>query len=418
MGTSSKPSTQEYTTLVKEELLDLINYDVAQIPPYQLPEITALDGSPLNSPQQWQQEVRPHLLQLFETYVYGKMLPTADMQVEVVETSTVALGGKATRIQTALKIAGIQINLVLFTPNHISQPVPCFLGMNFTGNHAAFTDPEILLSQAWMDSRYPGVMNYRATEEARGTKTSRWPVERILERGYALATFYYGDVEPDHIDALPDSPRAHFLTAKDNDQRAPDDAGAITAWAWALSRAMDYLETLPAIDRKRVCLTGHSRLGKTALWASANDPRFALTIANNSGCGGASPSRRKFGEVLYILSNVRPYWFCRNCMQQSQDIHHFPVDQHMLIALCAPRPVLISCAEDDHGADPQGEFESAQAASAVYQLLDTDGLTAQSRPPLNQLISSRIGYWIRPGEHDITPHDWEAHLDFADQHLR
>lgn len=420
MSTERDSSPEPYPIFTPEQLalLELKNFDESRVGPLHLPDpLLHTDGRPVTSAEEWFQQRQPQLKNLFEQYVYGRMLPAVPVHAEEVEQSNQAFNGQATRIQTELRVAGLTLNVIIYLPNPIQQPVPCFLGMNFTGNHAAFDDPAIPLSTRWMLDQKPGIVDSRSTEDSRATATSRWPVEMILSRGYGVATLYYGDVEPDHPRGYSEGPRAHFLNADSNEEREADEAGAITSWAWGLSRVMDYLQTVPQIDSKRVCLTGHSRLGKTALWASACDPRFALVVANNSGCGGAALSCRNFGETYYILSNARTYWFSKTCVEQSRDTTTFPVDQHMLIALSAPRPVFVSSAEDDHAADPKGEFLGLKHASPVYRLVGTDGLQADAMPPLSQPVLSRLGYWIRPGGHNITPEDWKVHLDFADRQL-
>ncbi len=400
------------------------NYDESKVGPYRLPEpLIDSAGRAVDSVEAWEERRKPELLALFEQQVYGAMFPKLPIAIREVERCPNVLGGKATRLQWEITFPsnpGPVLRLAIHLPQHATpqSPVPCFLGLNFTGNHGAFPDPEVTISDGWFleGPTMPGIVNYRATEASRGQRTSRWPLEMIIDRGYALATAYYGEIEPDHPDGFRDGMRAFFLSP--DEPRGEGDAGAITTWAWGLSRLMDALEQLPEIDAKRVALTGHSRLGKTALWAAACDERFALVIANNSGCGGASISQRNYGETLEILSYARPYWFCEACRSTSRDMTTFPVDQHLLISLIAPRPVFVSSAEDDPGADPQGEFLGAFHADPVYRLLGTDGMAATQRPPLSQPILSTLGYWIRPGGHDITSDDWKVHLAFADRHLR
>ena len=396
------------------------NYDEAKVPAYTLPEaLRREDGSAVTKPDEWRGR-RAEILRLFEEHVYGRSpgAPKA-MRFEVVETDSKALGGLATRRQVRVLLDGTDggpaFELLLYVPNAATRPVPGFVGLNFGGNHTVHSDPGIRLSRSWMRDG-AGVVDHRATEASRGRDASSWPVERILARGYALATVYYGDLEPDHPDGFRDAIRSRFGPGV-NGTFAANDWGAIGAWAWGLQRALDYLETLPDLDGRRVALIGHSRLGKTALWAGAQDERFALVISNDSGEGGAALARRKFGERTGDLTRAFPHWFCAHFREYAGREEALPLDQHELIALVAPRPLYVASASEDRWADPRGEFLSAQAAEPVYRLLGKGGLGVRDMPPPDRPVGDTIGYHLRTGAHALTAYDWEQYLDFADRQL-
>jgi len=339
------------------------------------------------------------------------------MTFEPASTDNQALGGKAIRKQVAVNFSGTKdgprMHLLIYLPAAAKgRRVPLFLGLNFTGNHAVNRDPGIRLGAVWSRGE-----KRPATEETRGATASRWPLERILERGYGVATAHYYDIEPDFDGGIRYGVRPLFFKPG---QTAPsaDDWGAIGAWAWALSRAMDYLETDRDVDAMRVIVHGHSRLGKTALWAGAQDTRFAMVVSNDSGEGGAALSRRRFGETVTDLNRAFPHWFCANYKKYNGREDALPVDQHMLLALIAPRPLYVASAEDDLWADPRGEFLSLVAAGPVYRLLGKQDLGAGRVPAVNQPIRTTVAYHVRTGKHDINAYDWEQYLNFADKHLQ
>lgn len=401
------------------------NYDEAKVPAYTLPDpLTCLDGTPVRTRRVWEQRRRPEILWLFEEHVYGRG-PTRPpgMWWEVIEEDRNALGGRAVRREVSVWLrgdrGGPRMDLLLYLPAAATRPRPVFLGLNFMGNHTVHPDPGIRITDHWVPNDRRGtVVENRATSSSRGVAASNWPVERILARGYGLATVYCGDLEPDFPEGWKLGVRAALSPAGTNHVFAPEEWGAIAAWAWGLSRAMDYLQTDREVDPRGVVLIGHSRLGKAALWAGARDPRFALVIANESGEGGAALTRRRFGERIADLNRRFPHWFCGRYKQYDDREDDLPVDSHELIALMAPRPVYVGSASEDLWADPRGEFLAALEAGVVYRLYGRRGLDVSEMPPIGQSVGQWIGYHIRAGRHDLTAWDWEQYLDFADRHLR
>ena len=393
-------------------------YNEAKVPAYTLPDpLTMADGTKVTDPKQWPAR-RAEILDLFRTHVYGRAPGRPEkMTFEVFDRADDALGGKARRKQVAIRLTGTddgpRINLLVYLPADAKGPVPAFLLLNFGGNHAIGTDPGIRLATSWMRDRGEAG-DHRATEKSRGKAAKRFPIPMILARGYALATVYYGDIDPDFDDGFKNGVHGALTSPG---KPGADAWGSIAAWAWGLSRALDYFETDKDLDAKRVAVLGHSRLGKTALWAGAADERFAIVISNDSGCGGAALSRRAFGETVERINKSFPHWFCGNFKAYNRNEAALPVDQHMLVALMAPRPVYVASADRDLWADPHGEFLSCKGADPVYRLLGTEGLPAATMPPLDTPAQGRIGYHVRTGGHDLSEYDWRQYLDFADKHV-
>lgn len=386
--------------------------------------LVAMDGTRITTAAEWRETRRPELLEFFTREMYGRSpgLPEA-LVSEVFDRDKEALGGKATRLQIAIYPGGRtgpRMDLLVYVPNHVNGPVPAILGLNFLGNHAIHPDPGIRITESWVEEKGQpyvdpaGVKNFRATEASRGVNAKQWPVEEIISRGYALATIYREDVCADRQPYFQSGAQSLFPELQKGDQ----NFGCIAAWAWSLSRALDELEKEPSIDAKRVAVFGFSRLGKAALWAGASDERFAMVISNESGAGGAKLFHRGVGEDIARLNTVFPHWFARNFRKYMGKDIDLPFDQHFVISLIAPRPVYVASAEDDRGADPEGEFAAAKAAEPVFKLLGAEGLPAEKWPPVGTSVQGGIGYHVRAGGHDVTDFDWKHYLDFADKKLK
>ena len=437
------------TVASAEDSKPWVNYDESKVPEYTLPNpLVCEDGTEVKTPEQWVEKRRPEILRQFTEQMYGA-LPEILRQdhpkfvtFEEMERDDNALDGTAIRKQIAIHfncptVQDVQesaatdpvrpssdapvaadcahssqtANVLIYLPKNAEKPVPCFLMMNFRGNQTIWKDPSIFFSEYFEAGQVP-------EEKMPGAKISRWNVAKILEAGYGLITLYYQNIAPDTDKCFHEG----IFALYDTPERSKTSWGELTAWAWGLSRVMDYIETDQEIDSSRIAVAGHSRLGKTALWAGANDPRFALVISNDSGCGGAALSRREFGERVATM-NQGPLarWFCLNYKKYDDRVNELPFDQHELIALIAPRPVYVASAVEDQWADPKGEYLSALNAASVYKLLGTDAfgdVTSQELPPLNTSVGATIGYHIRSGKHDVTDFDWEMYIQFANKHFK
>ncbi len=383
--------------------------------------LVMLDGTKITTKEMWQKKRRPELKKLFEHYMYG-VQPRAPgkVQAQVLHEDDKAFGGKATLKEIALTVGPSEappIYLLLVVPNRRTVPAPAFVGITFCGNHALVDDPKIHVPISWMYPGHPGVKDNRATEAGRGKEKDVWALEQSIDRGYAVATFYNGDIDPD--DKEKRGGLRPFLPTSEKDIASGQATATIMAWAWGISRAIDYLVTDKDIDSKRIAAVGHSRLGKTVLLAAAFDERIALAIPHQAGCGGTAPSRQNNPKVESVkrINTSFPHWFCANFKKFNDDPSKLPFDQNCLAALVAPRPLLFSNAVEDQWANPQGQFEVLKAAEPVYKLLGAGSLDAREMPEPGRLIDSRLGYYIRPGIHSMTTGDWKVFLDFADKQM-
>lgn len=386
------------------------NYDEAKVGDYTLPAPLVLrDGTPVRDAQTWQARRRPEIVQLYESEIYGRVPATAPaVRFEVIETGAPVLAGAARRKQIVMHFGagddGPKANLVLYTPARSSGTVPALLQLVFFNGLPVANPPAPPRGKDGAPGKAP-----------RFAETG--PVADILARGYAYATLRYTEIEGDRADTNVTGVRKLAL-ASGQEKPGPDEWGTIAAWAWGASRALDYLTQDSAVDASRVALIGHSRLGKTVLWAGARDPRFAVVFSSCSGEMGAALARRDYGETVDDMAQNFPWQFAGNFQKYPGHWNDMPVDAHLLIALLAPRPVFVTGGTTDQWADPRGEFLAEVAAGPVYRLLGKRDLGTEKLPSLDTpLLEGELGFHCHTGGHTITPGDWKAFLEFAGRYL-
>jgi hypothetical protein len=406
-----------------------------QVNTYALPNALLMqNGAPVTTVDQWNTQRRPQLLDIFDTLEYGRApAKPANMTFQVFDNTAGALNGKARRKQVTIyfngQANGPKTDLLLYLPAQATGPAPVFLGVNFWGNEMINADPGIRLDTNWIEASnsYNStlatcVQNHKATASCRGSNSSQWPLDSLFAHGYGLATFSRVSIDPDTMTSADTVNYTNFkkglYALYPELQGRRDNFTAIGAWAWTLSRAMDYLQTDSAVDAKRIVVFGWSRLGKTAVWAGAKDQRFAMVISIQSGAGGVALAKRLFGEDVCRLVTHFPHWFCPNFKRYSNNETNLTFDQHELIAAIAPRPVYASSAQNDANSDPKGEFLGLKGAEPVYRLFGLDTLPAAQWPTVETpVMGSKLGYHVRKGNHDVTIYDWSQYLRFADRNL-
>ncbi len=396
-------------------------YEESQVPPYTLPDpLICADGSEVADAQTWWDKRRPEILKLCEDEWFGKTTlgRPKKMKFVVRDEKHGARGGIATRLRIGVLFdgseAGPQMEILVYLPEHTTGQVPVILLMNFQGNYATTPEADIPLPTHWVGGYGNADPSNHAQEKLRGSVAYAFQYDYALQHGYGVATIGYGEVEPDFNGGDKIGVRGKLPSAATGGDRM----GAIGTWAWGLSRAVDYLQTNKRIDPKRIGVQGHSRLGKAALWAAAQDQRFAFVISNESGAGGAALNKRIFGETVAVLNHNFPHWFCPNFNKYSDNEAAMSVDSHELIALIAPRPVLITSAVEDRWSDPYGEFLAGVGADPVYRLLCGDGIPDKTYPAPSHVLNGRIGYYVRPGKHDVLLEDWQNYVSFADRYMK
>jgi hypothetical protein len=396
-----------------------VNYTEAKVGTYTLPDPLILaNGEPVRDAKTWFEKRRPEIVKLFEDNQFGRAPERpADMSFEVFDPGTPAFDGVAIRKQVTIYFtkdkSGPKMDLLYYLPAKISARVPLLLNISFAANNSSGKDPGVKVGEVW---------NIKEKRRVPATQPSRFggpsPLP-LLQKGFAVATFNYVDVDPDALGAVSAGVRAVYLKPGQTEP-APDEWGAIAAWGWGISRAVDYFETDKDIDAKRIAIMGVSRLGKTVMWAGARDTRIAMVIASCSGEGGAALSRRNYGETIaHLTAPTRyPYQFCANYGKYAGFPDQSPVDGHLLISLIAPRPVLLQTGNTDNWSDPKGEFLAAVGAEPVYQLLGKQGLGTDQMPAAGQAILHDIGYYMHAGGHGTLPGDWDTFIQFLQMHLQ
>ena len=388
-----------------KELDGDVLYEEARLPHYDLPPllITA-EGTKVSTAEEWTQLRRPQILSLFSNLIYGRVPTPASpirTEYEIVQTDPTFMDGKATRKDVAIRFENdrgkAEMRILVFVPNAADGPTPAFMKHSFNNTRSRDFD-------------------LHPTKE--GALRNGWPLGEFFDRGYAFIAVYQQDLVG-HNEVSFDRGIVPLFYKEGQSFPKAHEWGVLSAVSWGAMRALDYLEQDDDVDAKRVALMGHSKMGKATLWTAAQDERFALAISAQSGCAGAALWRRKFGETLQKMVTRFPYWLSRNAWKFVDQEDDLPVDQHMLLALIAPRPVYVASGVEDTWADGRGEYLSAYHASEVYQLLGRKGLESEASPPVGEaIIESDVGYHIREGGHSVQAYDWQRFMDFADHHLK
>lgn len=396
-----------------------VNYQEDSVGSYVLPDLLKFaDGKPVTNAKQWTQKRRPELLKLVEEIQFGKMPPRPkSLKFNVFDSGTPAFNGKAIRKQVTVYFtrdtAQHKMNLVIYLPSAAQKPAPLLMNISFAAYNQIIDDPGLLVGTVW-------TRDGKRAKADKPTPFGKMNIEQFLDAGIGFATVYYGDIEPDFKEGIREGIRKTYLKPNQTEPAA-DEWGAISAWAWGLSRAMDYFETDKQIDAKRIALQGASRLGKTVLWAGIHDTRFKVVVASISGEGGAALSRRNFGETIAHITDPSryQYQFANKYHSYSKQVNNLPIDGHALVALMAPRPLLLQTGSTDYWSDPKGEFLSAVAAAPVYKLFGETAPETTVMPPAEDtsLLLNKLGYFMHEGGHTVLPSDWTHIIAYLKKYL-
>jgi hypothetical protein len=390
------------------------NFDESKVPPFHLPDLLIEeDGTVIDSPELWETKRRPEILRILETNLFGRVPGEIDsFESELVNSVE---DGEVLIQQVVLTLKKedrtLDIDLLVFLPAKATKPVPMILSMNFKGNHTVTDHPSVKFKDARME--LVGKQTNESKVEERGSFSKRFPVEEIISRGWGLITYAREDIIVDAKEA----DFEHGAFGLFPGERQPDHWGGMAAWAWSMSRVIDYMESNPSVDAERIAVVGTSRLGRATLWAGAQDERIKVTIPNVAGKGSTSLLKRNFGVNSKEVMLVKTQRYCDNFRTWAERIDEMPFDAHFTLSLVAPRPMYISHAEEDAKVDHQGVFLALKAANPVYELYGEEGFVADQLPEIDRPVFSHVGMHIRSGKHDVLPYDWKQYLKFLDEHL-
>ena len=398
------------------------NYSEDKVRPYTLPDpLVMASGERVTSAEQWFKARRPEILKFYRDEIYGRVPANAPKVTWEVSRDRRRGPRRHGDHEARGRPDGRQAGWPADEPDRLPPGQGERAGAGAPEHHLRLR-PGARGQAAGKDRTATG----RRAGEGRGRETAPRrarpggfdPVGEVLGRGWGYASLTYGEIQPDRADRWTEG--VIGLTLKEGQTRpAPDEWGTISAWAWGISRAIDYLETDPAVDARRIAITGASRLGKTVLWAGAQDERVAAVFSVVSGEMGAALIRRDWGETLDDMAQNFPWQFAGNLQKWAGRWDELPVDQHMLIALCAPRPVYVNGGLTDQWSDPKGEFLAMVAAGPVYRLLGGKDLGVTELPPLDAPVTGGdLAFHYHSGGHMAVPADWKAFLDFAERHFR
>jgi hypothetical protein len=401
-----------------------VNYDESQAGDYKatLPDpLLMLNGQEVKTAKEWYNKRRPEILRLFEEHQYGKW-PAKKPKLRYTVEEDMGFDGTAIRKQVTIFFSpnddGPKVDVLIYIPINANEPVPLLLNLGFSANNLTVNDPGIKPGMVWdARTKTQSVSNALATRPGGGSRMNDY-IKSFLKEGFGFATLNYSNIDPDFLGGATLGVRGLYLKPG-QEEPAPNEWGAISAWAWGVSIVIDYFEKDKSINAKRIAITGASRLGKTVMWTGAREPRVAMVLASCSGEGGAAISRRNFGETVAHLTEATryPYQFAANYGNYGADVTKLPVDAHMLVALIAPRPLLLQTGTTDNWSDPKGEFLAAVEAGKVYRLLGKDDLGATELPNPDQPILNTLGYFMHEGGHGTIPLDWEVYLEFMKRYL-